>query len=35
VFLGEWPDAVSILGSLLVCAAGILVLRQSRRPAVA
>jgi len=34
VFLGHWPDGLSILGSLLVCAAGILVLRQSR-PAVA
>ncbi len=34
VFLGDWPDVLSILGSLLVCAAGILVLRESR-PAVA
>ncbi len=33
VFLGEWPDGTSILGSLFIGAAGILVLRLGRPPA--
>jgi drug/metabolite transporter (DMT)-like permease len=34
VFLGQWPDAASIAGSLLVILAGTLILRQSRLAAL-